>query len=390
MRMRAAVLAAAGVVAVACGAGCAPAGGPASAPVSAGTAIASGTAHAPGTPGTSAPAGAGASPAADGAGRERAVYAIDFADARHGYALRSSCTGGERYRCDTDVIATEDGGRTWARRASPVGEVRAPDGLSAGLHVLGRDRVVVEDRGRRWFSADGARRWKDADRPGARPVDAVPGGGVLTAVCGDQGCGRPLVLLPESGARAPLASLPALTDWRVSQGVPAADGTWWAAGRRPGSREWSLAGSRDSGRTWSVRPLPGLTGNVFGVSVSAGPSATYAVVRGELPGEQVKNGLLAIYRSADGGRTWERTWRHRPGVAPLSSLGAGIAAADGRLMIAGEDRRVHTSRDGGRSFTASGPADVAGWVSWTRAGYLNQDGDRLRLSADGLTWRDIA
>lgn len=96
--------------------------------------------------------------------------------------------------------------------------------------------------------------------------------------------------------------------------------------------------------------------------------------------------LLALFRSTDDGRSWQRTWRPTADAVPglLRSL---VAGADGslRLYRDGPDNGVYTSTDGGRTLTRSGSTRL-GPVIWTRAGYLAWSQEQVEVSTDGLNW----
>ncbi|WP_437070931.1 WD40/YVTN/BNR-like repeat-containing protein [Streptomyces sp. enrichment culture] len=150
----------------------------------------------------------------------------------------------------------------------------------------------------------------------------------------------------------------------------------------------ALALSDDRGRTWRPSRLtdPAATGRA--PWVVAGPNALYAVQSGPLPArEGVKNGLLALHRSTDGGTTWTRVWSYRAGVEPLSVLG--VVAADDHSLTVHSERGVWHSTDGARTFRGTrgrGPSGAAhrtplGWL-WTDS-YGN---GAHRISADGVHW----
>ncbi|MFC7647501.1 hypothetical protein ACFQX6_48535 [Streptosporangium lutulentum] len=104
----------------------------------------------------------------------------------------------------------------------------------------------------------------------------------------------------------------------VSPAGSSRDGGQWVSGLDPGSGTPLVAVSHDRGRTWRTHRLPGpKLENTWGFRVVDGRDALYAAEFGQLPAEeQVKNGLGAIHRSTDGGRTWERVWAFRSGHEP--------------------------------------------------------------------------
>jgi hypothetical protein len=171
---------------------------------------------------------------------------------------------------------------------------------------------------------------------------------------------------------------------------PAADGNWWVSGTVPNTGRWAVAVSRDAGRNWSVHQLPERPGQaVSNVKISVGPRAVYALALGPLP--NVDNGLVAVFRSTDGGVSWEQTWQAAAGREPRSLVGVAVAASDGSLLVHTELSEPYVSTDGGVSFVA-GPATTS-TMEWTRAGYLYRPiagpFNAYRLSRDGMHWTNL-
>ena len=73
---------------------------------------------------------------------EPSVYALDFADLRHGYALRERCDA--QARCANELLVTDDGAH-WQTRTLPTADVPPPGDRSGLLFVLGPDRVALGD-----------------------------------------------------------------------------------------------------------------------------------------------------------------------------------------------------------------------------------------------------
>jgi hypothetical protein len=332
---------------------------------------------------------------------EPSVYALDFADLRHGYALRERCDADTR--CVNELLVTEDGAH-WQTRQLPTAD-RPPAGDRSGLlFVLGPDRVALGDfadpagPGRaaaKWYSADSGRTWRQVPEPAEEGVEAIPAGGVLQAQCVGIGesCvrSRLVVMLPDSGRNVVLANQPALKLMRVGP-APSADGGWWVLGLLPDKAGTGVAVSRDAGLSWSVAELPNVVYNPAPVDMDARAGTAYvAMATGPARGLAT---LVAICRSTDGGRSWAVIWLRSGGDAEPDTLdGVPIAAADGSL-------EVHTTS--GRSFrtTGYGPTRIrfylegtsSGQVRRTGAGYLSHSATRpnaYALSADGLTWTTI-
>ncbi|WP_217234989.1 exo-alpha-sialidase [Streptomyces sp. AC555_RSS877] len=339
------------------------------------------------------------------------VAGIGFASDGSGFALLAECG---RTRCRQRVAVLDRGAQAWRLGRSPLPDVTGDLGITAGLVVLGPGRALLTDGtwpapDGTWFTGDAGRNWRrgSSEPSGSTPV--VPEGGVLVEDClrvdrEDNGCERSRLaaVLPDTGEYKALATQPPLEGAvrPAGEAVPEAQSglvgapaeeLLFASGSDPGSDRPALAVSEDRGRSWRLSPLPGAAEHGWGARVvgAARPATLYAVQPGIPPDEDdVKNGLLALYRSTDGAHTWERVWKHHKGVEPRSSLGIPIAAADGSLTVHGE-AGVWRSVDGGRSFTGSGSRGLAGSVTRTPLGYLWNDSfgaGSFRISADGVHW----
>ena len=341
-------------------------------------------------------------PEPERASPEPSVYALEFADLRHGYALRERCDA--QARCGNELLVTEDG-EHWLTRALPTAEVPPAGDRSGLLFVLGPDRVALGDfaepagPGRaaaKWYSADSGRTWRQVPESTGESVESIPAGGILQAQCVGIGesCvqSRLAVMRPDSGSTAVLANQPALKLMRVGP-APSADGGWWVLGLLADKAGTGVAVSHDAGRSWSVAELPGVVYNPAPVDMDARAGMAY-VAMATGPGRGLAT-LVAICRSTDGGRSWALMWLRSGGDGEPDTLdGVPVAAADGSL-------EVHTNA--GLSFrtTGYGPARIrfslegssGGHVRRTGAGYLSQSTTRpnaYALSADGLTWTSIS
>ncbi|HEU5475129.1 MAG TPA: hypothetical protein VFV67_31170 [Actinophytocola sp.] len=315
---------------------------------------------------------------------EPEVYSVEFADRLRGYALRAVCPG-EPFHCVHDLMVTEDALR-WTARGLPPHP--GPEAAWV-LHVLGPRRVVVETRETRWHSDNAGVSWRKVPTEPVRTVPAIPPDAVLSTRCAvaTRPCVEPdgvVVLLPETGHAATLANPPPLLEPNPGA-VPAADGGWWVSGRDPASDGWAVAVSRDGGRTWSVGLVPEFTGVPFaGPTITTGAGVAYATFTGAR--RNVNNGLLAIFRSTDGGQTWEQTYQ-RSRLEPRSVAGVAVAAADGTLVVFTESGTQFNSADGGRTFT--GGKEVLGHVEWARGGYFARHSYPSNMyfwSPNGVYW----
>ncbi|MEU3607918.1 sialidase family protein [Streptomyces sp. NPDC035033] len=342
---------------------------------------------------------------ADGAGLPGWASGVGFAADGSGFTLLAECVSDpgrpENGFCRQRVAVLDPGAERWEQRVSPLPELRGTEGVSARLWVLGPGRALIEDGGgeeplRGWFTADGGRSWRGVDpRPAGRTPD-IPVGAALVAECASdpgaptESCARErlAVISPRDGRRRELVAQPALGAHPRPAAVAEPDGSWWVSGGEPGTGRAVVAVSRDRGRSWSVSrlPSPGPTDPPsWYTSVVVGPDAVYAAEVGELEGgEPVKNPLRALYRSGDGGRTWQRTWTTGPDREPRSLEGLPVPGPGGRLDVAAQTSG-HRSLDGGRTFRELD--DGTAYVRRTAVGLLREDARcRYELTRDGVRW----
>ncbi len=237
---------------------------------------------------------------------------IDYADERHGYALRTTCINGRPPGCANQLLVTADG-EHWESRAMPP----ALAGANAVplLRVLGPSTVVLRREvvaGLQYYSTDAGRSWQEGS----------------------------------------------------------------------------------SGRTWIPHILPTNTADYF--SLATDGHALFLTAHGQLanltPPRTI--GLEAIFRSTDGGTSWQQTWKAKDGVEPRAVDGDLIAAADGRLIVSTYLGPVWASSDGGTSFQQVPDAEISGHVFQTGAGYLVGPAAGVsnvyKYSTDGMRWKEIS
>lgn len=311
----------------------------------------------------------------------RAALEIDFADERHGYALTSSCERREA-GCTFTLLATDDGGRTWEPRRLPAPERPGSGYFSASMYVQGPTHVVIDEpnipRGRRILSTDGGRVWV----PMLDPIDTetpVPSlTGRLTGVCGERtepfGACAELGMIGEDGQTRPVPGVPRLAQTQYGA-APTPSGRYWFVGRHPDTGAWTIGVSSD--REWAMTELdPGGLVTADGWAVIEGNGFLFATATGA-------DTLLGVWRSADGGRSWVRTWTPETLVRGL--VGTPVITSDGTLILS-DGKVTYESTDQGHTFTRTGdPAN--GRVTWTRGGYLRVNGGQYALSTDGRNWR---
>ena len=223
------------------------------------------------------------------------------------------------------------------------------------------------------------------------PAAAVPPGG---AVSWPQSLFFIEVIDPAAGLVRPLASQPPLLMRRLQR----ADGAIWVAGLDPDTRRPAVAVSRDGGQNWSVRELPGatpaptdgefMTASYLPVVASWDGETAYATLPpapvGPPPTAAPEGKLtFPVFRSVDGGDTWERLeppWR---GAWPISPW----ATADGRLVMDlpdGDGRRLVYDGEG---FELASPPGLPVQVSMD--GQVASTADAVYVTDDGWTWREV-
>ncbi|CAM5482352.1 glycoside hydrolase [Streptomyces tanashiensis] len=297
------------------------------------------------------------------------AHGLGFARDGSGFALLAACVSDpaapESGFCRQHVAVRDAGAEEWVLRRSPLPEIPATDGVSATLLVLGPGRALVEEGsagpgGRTWFTRDGGRSWRAGDRRTVGTVPEIPAGAVLATDCAapagalPDACERErlVVVSPQDGRRRALARVPLLGAHPRPAEQPEPDGSWWVSGTDPLSGRPAVAVSRDGGRGWTVGRLPSTaTGPGRYTAVAVGQDAVYAAEMGELTGgAPVKNGMRALHRSSDGGRSWHRMWTTGPVEEPRTLMGLPVPGPGGRVEIAGE-LSGYGSVDGGRTFT---------------------------------------
>lgn len=293
------------------------------------------------TPSASPPA---AVPGATGSPPARAVVAertaevgvppgyqpfVEFADARHGYAVFTDC--GASGPCRGRLFATADGGATWQARPMPLAEDK-----SIQLYVVGPQQMMIwgDAAGGYHLSRDGGLTFTFSR---TIPADYHAATGVRYGV--------------DSAANEPV-----LRDWQTGEPVPLPDGYQGAgAVATPDGAIWltrfepvkETARSADGGRTWQRLVVPEQPGRkLWMLSVRVSPTGDAWLV-GEQDmmsagggtslqrGSVLKaTGLPLIWQLVDG------AWRARPieGLREQPNRMYTVApAGDGLLAVAGPD-----------------------------------------------------
>ena len=322
---------------------------------------------------------------------------FDFADPRHAFAVRQACSG---KTCTTTLLVTTDG-RTWTTRTTPMPTDNPTEGRYPSLVVFGGERLLLTENsvgysGRAWFSGDAGRSWTAVPSSTSATTEAGATGAPLVLQCqGEAVTTCPLkvaALSPTTGRPAVLAHQPPLSpDRAITAYYPEADGSIWVTGTRANGAP-AASVTRDGGRTWRLSTFDLEKSSIWATAVSGAGRILYATVVGERP--EVKNGLLAIYQSADSGVTWTKIFSadtappQTMAATPTTSLGVPIVQPDGGLDLIGEDGSAWRTFDGRTFLKISSPGFV--WAYRAGGGYLLSDGGRsAAVSVDGLTWKRL-
>lgn len=331
------------------------------------------------------------------------AHTVGLAADGSGFALLAKCVADPRRPengfCRQYVAVLDKGASKWRLRTSPLTERSGTEGVSADLRVFGSGRAWVQewteqDPDRSWFTADGGRSWQARDVKRVGAVRSIPKGAVLSAQCAPpaapdkQECrkNRLMVMSPDDGRLRELKARPPLSGMLLPAAYAEPDGSWWVSGKDRATGAPAVAFSRDAGRSWTASvPNRSVGKRAWHLRVSVGEGVVYAAEMGEIKGVQdVKNPLRAIYRSRDGGLTWERTWRAGPQGEPRSLMGVLVPGPGGRLVVHAESGRF-TSTDGGRTFRAAEP-DVEHASTVPLGRLAGGGGCDYRTTADGVRW----
>ena len=216
---------------------------------------------------------------------------------------------------------------------------------------------------RTWrISADAGATWRDL-AVSDEPVESAPpsGGVVRHLMTTDTHPDRLYAVDPAMGRLAPLANQPPLVEYETIT-VPLSAGVW-LEGLDPTTRRPAVAVSRDGGATWVTSTFE--AEKQIGDQLPVRPGISRPDVR-TADGQTAfamfaaEAGPVRVYRTTDGGQSWQRTQSRRaivgraPGSAERCTRGwptrAGLPGDPDRSDQAGREHRrqdlqaVHTHR----------------------------------------------
>ncbi|GAA5202300.1 hypothetical protein GCM10023322_84010 [Rugosimonospora acidiphila] len=332
---------------------------------------------------------------AGGSGHDIRMGAVQAGDLNHLYVNYNDCRKAD---CTVMFAATADAGTDWTRSPLPVPHdalvelfVVAPRTVLAWYQTSGAQAT------QRWLStSDGGQNWRQGN---VSTVAALPASWQILGQDFEGASGvAVLAANPVTGDLAQLAPRQ-LPGGRALGGLPASAGLWLTGASLASSDPRSTDGavtftgsvievSHDGGRAWQQYTLPetisGGDQDPGAVIATADGHTAYAVGQA--------HGMLQIYRTADGGKTWQRA----AGQVRIGSDPRRLYAAlrpDGTLTIqvgdqAADHPRMYQSTDQGRTLKAvtvgPGAAAVAVPGGYAQSGWPNQSGSWL--SGNGTDW----
>ncbi len=264
------------------------------------------------------------------------------------------------------ILATSNGGRTWARVWQGTQELYQVDVVSAQTGWALGDGVLLG-------TVDGGQHWRELGQPGPGPLRQVhfssrtQGWGVAGGTDRpDQGPMRPqgattLVHTSDGGRTWSALAAPAAPQ---SVCFTAPNDGWLGSGT-------SVWRSVDGGRGWGSRPsftLPAPTSGLpsFAALQCAAPGAAW--VQFEAGDAAAGHSPYALYASGDGGARWRGVLGEPGTLGSLLRLPAGPGSYPGAFSVIDPRRAVLLS--------PSPAAEVTGAV------LINQGGSRLRRLPD--------
>lgn len=331
-------------------------------------------------------------------GRRSQTGAMVAGDLDHLYLRYTDCQH-PGVDCTVMLAASDDGGATWTELPLPVAHnslvmltALAPRTLLASV----QDGTAVRQY---WLaSADGGHTWREESD---REVDVIPAGWV--PVDSSVSLNRVGVFAadPATGDLVTLAEPRQLALARLVSGPPSAAGLWVSgflgtaapagAGQSVTGTGSSVEVSHDGGRTWLRRSFPDNLddGDTFGAAAIATHDGHTAYAVG------LAGGALLVYRTVDGGQSWQRT-PARVSASGRTEVYAAVRA-DGTLFVqlgaqAADHPTMYRSDDGAQTLhpvpVGPGAAAVPVAGGYAQTGWPNSSG--AWLSANGTTWSYVA
>jgi photosystem II stability/assembly factor-like uncharacterized protein len=298
--------------------------------------------------------------------RSNPITRVHFLDSTHGWAAIGGCTMGQNGPCGGPVMVTGDGGRTWRTTAQAAVQL-SPTSPSEAWVVGDGPGVTASIL---WHSADTGASWLGVVRPGALGIDSLAGSqqwlvahaatGAWSSTDGGQTWSpfNPPVL----GSGAPLRGGTPTILVGFPDLVVVVDGI-------------ALRVSHNAGRDWTAVTLPTDDPLQEAAVAFRDNRNGIAVVGNQLcvkPAPGVPQGSAVVLTTSDGGLTWTRQATLARDVTGLS-YAMGLAVITGSAGCGPSQQSIAISRDDGRhwatqtlpffcsSVTAAAPATI--WLT---------------------------
>jgi photosystem II stability/assembly factor-like uncharacterized protein len=291
---------------------------------------------------------------------------VTFLDANSGWA---TCHLDASFGLMVNALySTQDGGDHWEKLAEAPGDFpvnSTPTAALGWLPELDYDSAPsFSDLSHGWLTAgsgqlytteDGGHAWQLALQSMGTPYFSSPhrfdsSSGMVLAGAMVGGKTGPALLKTIDGGHSWVQILPnyypdhaSYLDARVGYGV---DGMRAALGANRVYR------TGDGGRTWNVvATLPDPVFNPFQVQFVDALHGWVIAQDCPLPANQEDCDKIALYRTQDGGQIWERLWPHKDSEIAIDAM-AFVSPTEGYLMgnlADGSGRGLYFSRDGGQT-----------------------------------------
>ncbi len=309
-----------------------------------------------------------------------------FLDTRNGVLLYANEAPPGQTSCGARIRVTDDGGRSWSGPRPVPCHTDRHTVLMLGARTL----LFFDGDGEIHFSRDAGRTWQPHSAETVT-ADRVPAWAQVTHDCvGLDTCANPQLRWydPATGAQAVLRTGP---DLEKVLGEPTwgRDQSLWVPGQMADGR-YAVAVSSDQGRTWRIRRI--------GLDVHPNddqPCPLSVATRDGRTAYAVCDGLTldnVLFRTSDGGQTWQRVTTKADPHSPYNWMSAYVAA-DGTLVLetSGHASRWQASRDGGLSVTPLTDFPNDAMVVVLPDGYLRYGTpeESIHVSGDGLHWREV-
>ncbi|MFT3810430.1 MAG: YCF48-related protein [Micropepsaceae bacterium] len=269
---------------------------------------------------------------------------------------------------DKTILTTADGGETWSVQYTR--EISAEAGIRLEPRGRGEEAAPVEDPA---LAPDGAAPVEGAPADDAAADGAAPADGMASA--------DDSAIVDEPGAST---SQDGFVDSDTSGTEPEPDVPFLGLVFTSPTHGIAVGGfnyaaeTTDGGKTWTPRRLVKTASDDFHLNAAfAGPDGSLFV-----PSE-----LGQVYRSLDGGKTWDITQTEYEG-----SFWGGLALKDGSVLVVGMRGNIWRSKDKGTTWEQLGAETTPESLS---SGIQLDDGEIilvgiggviLRSKDDGATW----